>query len=114
MEGHEPGKGTRQLSSFLAGLSPQQPFHNVADYPGCVALAAGKNTILEELWQHTASSAWSKGNIDAPEWRSIILVKRGLWFAGDTFPRTRVLFASLVGEGAGPMEVCIARMPPHT
>eukprot|EP00415_Alexandrium_ostenfeldii_P003140 UN3140 len=48
----------------------------------------------------------------ALEWRSITLVKHGLWVVEDAFPKTRAIFAGL--RGVRPMEVFLARMPPRT
>eukprot|EP00416_Gambierdiscus_australes_P022892 CAMPEP_0171064034 /NCGR_PEP_ID=MMETSP0766_2-20121228/6038_1 /TAXON_ID=439317 /ORGANISM="Gambierdiscus australes, Strain CAWD 149" /LENGTH=326 /DNA_ID=CAMNT_0011520021 /DNA_START=32 /DNA_END=1012 /DNA_ORIENTATION=- len=113
LQGYEPGVGRRQLSSYIPGLQPEQPFHDTAAYPWCASLAAGTSFILAELRTHeNLKELWTTGNRDAPEWRSIVLVKRGLWVARDHFPSTKALFKSL--HGVQPMEVCLARMPPHT
>jgi len=113
LQGYEPGLGRRQMSSYIAGLEPQKPFHDVADYPWCSSLAASAGAMLSELRAHEGmQELWTSGNRDAPEWRSIVLVKRGLWMARGYFPKTKALFMSL--QGVRPMEVCLARMPPHT
>jgi len=113
LAGYEPGKGRRQMSSYIAGLTPQQPFHDVAEHPWCTHLAAGACTMLEELRAHSGQrELWTTGNSDAPEWRSIVLVKRGLWVARGNFPRTRAIFMAL--PGVRPMEVCLAKLPPGT
>jgi len=113
LQGYEPGLGRRQMSSYIAGLEPQQPFHDTAEYPWCAVLAASAGTLLTELRAHEGEKElWTSGNRDAPEWRSIVLVKRGLWVARGVFQRTKALFTSL--RGVRPMEVCLAKMPPHT
>merc|ERR1719464_1283583 len=79
---NEPGKGPRHLSLCLDGLEPEQPFHDIEDHPWCRELSGHAASIMEELRLHEGSSLWKDmgdSRMLALEWRSITVVKHGLW-----------------------------------
>ena len=62
------------------------------------------------MWEQPHSETFRK--MGAPEWRSINLVKYGVWVQPGRFPRTHAVLAAL--SDVRFLEVGLARMPPHT
>lgn len=111
------GKGGRFLTAWIQDLLPDEPFHEVSDHPWTCDLENSVGVIVGELKTRRGTELWVEANkeafreMGAPEWRSLGLVKMGLWVASDAFSKTKALLLSL------PIfiyEACISVMPPHT
>lgn len=112
---YEPGNGHRSLTSYMAGLSPNLPFHEARDYPWCTRLQEHASEILQELRDKAKVASWQDMGDSvglSAEWRSLTLMKHGLWADRGHFPRTEAVFRGL--PEVRPMELFFARMPPHT
>mmetsp|Transcript_157865 Transcript_157865/g.278698 ORF Transcript_157865/g.278698 Transcript_157865/m.278698 type:complete len:323 (+) Transcript_157865:72-1040(+) len=112
---HRLGQGQRIVANYVEGLLPEQPFHDVADYPWCADLASQTDSIRAELAEHRHVADWSSGEgtfgmMGAPDWRAIGLVRDGIWVAPEGhFPKTRA--ALNAARGFVPDEVSFANLP---
>lgn len=112
---HVPGQGQRIVANYMAGLFPEQPFHDTAEYPWCADLASQTDAIRAELADYRHHADWHAGEgtfgmTGAPDWRAIGLVRAGVWIAPEgQFPRTRA--ALNAARGFFPDEVSFANLP---
>merc|ERR550532_3023681 len=111
-----PGRGHRVVAGCLEGMGPELPFHEADGFPWAARLASQAEHIRRELEEHkSAAEDWvaapegTWGTMDAPEWSALGLVQGSCWIAGDQFPKTRAVLASL--PGMCPDEVMFARLP---
>merc|ERR1712217_641228 len=72
-----------------------------------ILLAELKDVERPELWE----IPWSAEG-GAPKWRSITLVKQGVWIATEKFPKTNTLLSTF--QELRPYEISFVRIPPHT
>lgn len=111
-------------SAYLEDLSPEQPLHEARDHSWCTAIASSAGSILQELREEVRDLTWEEpvpwgfphpANSwlqDLPQWRTVVLVEKGIWVADDRFSWTRALLGKL--PGLRPAAVGFARLSPGT
>lgn len=116
---HEPGAGPRKVFSYIEELMPEQPWHQLAEHPWCSELASEAGAIRTELRaQEERAAHFGAGLWEVPgegsgllAGEAVVLLRKGVWVAGDRFKETRAVLGLL--GGLRPYEVLFVRLPPR-
>lgn len=115
----ESSKRERTVTSYMTGLTPEEPWHNAEDYPWCKKLDAdAAKLFLEELREQEARCLeqglpfWEEADdaVGLCAGQVVNLVRQGMWMAGeDKFQKTRGMLSTL--KELRPYEIMFVRSP---